>query len=228
MKNLKKPPSASPKKRILIVDDHPSTRLGLKELLNREPDLAVCGEAGDDRQAHALVNATRPDLVLTDLTMPGKGGMEFIREMRKLHPAVPLLVVSMHDEDVYAERVLQGGARGFIMKSEGGRSLMEAVRVVLRGDIYVSKKMSARLLNRIAGRKTNRGETATGALTDREFDVFQLMGQGLGTKEIGQRLHISGKTVETHRNNLKRKLNLPTRTDLTIYAVRWAASKQLI
>jgi DNA-binding NarL/FixJ family response regulator len=213
------------KKRILILDDHPTTRLGLKALLDREPDFVVCCEAGDVSQAHAAVNTCRPDLVVTDLTMPGKGGLEFIRELRKAHPRLPVLVVSMHDEEIYAERALQGGARGFVMKSDDGRNLVAAARQVLRGEIYVSKKMAALLLHQIAGRRPNRRPSGLRTLTGREFDVFQLLGQGLRTGQIAQRLHISGKTVETHRGHIKRKLNLPGHAELTAYAIRWAAAQ---
>lgn len=228
MKNGKQSSGETTRKRILIVDDHPMTRQGISQLLAREPDLLVCGEAADVAHAHAALRHTPPDLVLTDITMPDKSGLEFIREMSRQHPRVPLLVLSMHDESVYAERVLKAGARGYVMKTESGENLLAAVRQVLRGEIYVSKKISALLLDRIAGRRANREDATMSTLTDREFDVFQLIGQGLGTKEIAQRLHISGKTVETHRGHLKRKLKLSTRSELTSHAVRWAAAKQLI
>lgn len=225
MKKTKPTPLKNGKKRILIVDDHPTTRLGLKALLDREPDFVVCCEAGDVSQAHVAVNTCRPDLVLTDLTMPGKGGLEFIRELRKAHPRLPVLVVSMHDEEIYAERALQGGARGFVMKSDDGRNLVAAARQVLRGEIFVSKKMAALLLHQLAGRQRHQGPAGLRTLTGREFDVFQLLGQGLRTSQIAQRLHISGKTVETHRAHIKRKLNLPGHAELTAYAVRWSAAK---
>jgi DNA-binding NarL/FixJ family response regulator len=225
MKKINPIAAKTGKKRILIVDDHPTTRLGLKALLNREPDFIVCDEAGDVSQAHAAVDACHPDLVLTDLTLPGKGGLEFIRELHKAHPQLPVLVVSMHDEEIYAERALQGGARGFVMKSDDGRNLVAAVRQVLRGEIYVSKKMNALLLHQIAGRRPHREPVGLRTLTGREFDVFQLLGQGLRTSQIAQRLHISGKTVETHRSHIKRKLNLPGHAELTAYAVRWAAAR---
>lgn len=224
MKKANQAAATAGKKRILIVDDHPTTRMGLTALLGREPDFAVCGEAGNVRQAHAAVDALHPDLVLTDLTLPGKGGLEFIRELRKAHPRLPVLVVSMHDEEIYAERALQGGAQGFIMKSDDGRDLVAAARQVLRGEIYVSKNMAARLLHQIAGRRPNRADSGLRTLTGREFDVFQLMGQGLATRQIAQRLHISGKTVETHRSHIKRKLKLPGHAELTAFAVRWAAA----
>jgi len=228
MNTGKKSTAAAAPKRILIVDDHPMTRHGMSQLLGREVDLTVCGEVADAAQAQASLRNARPDLILTDITLPGKGGLEFVRDMTCQHPGLPLLVVSMHDEGIYAERALQAGARGYIMKSAGGEDLLTAVRQVLRGEIYVSKKMSTLLLGRIAGRQSNRPNAAISNLTQREFEVFQLIGQGLGTREIAQRLCLSGKTVETHRAHLKEKLRLPTRAELTAYAVRWAAANQLI
>jgi DNA-binding NarL/FixJ family response regulator len=227
MKTSGQPMTDTPRKRILIVDDHPLTRLGLSQLLNREPGWMVCGETGDAREVQAAMKHSRPDLILTDLTMPGKSGLEFIQDMRQSHPQLPLLVVSMHDEAIYAERVLRAGARGYIMKSEGGDLLLEAVRQVLNGEIYLSKKMSGLLLSQMVGQRSNPQETAIGSLTEREFAVFQLMGQGLITKEIGHRLHVSGKTVETHRGHIKKKLRLPNTASLAAYAIRWAVSRQL-
>jgi DNA-binding NarL/FixJ family response regulator len=215
-------------RQILIVDDHPMTREGLSGLLGREADLAICGEAGSVAQAHDLVKKLRPDLVITDITLPDKSGMEFVREMKKIHPGVPVLVVSMHDEHIYAERLLQAGAVGYLMKSEDGGKLVEAVRWVLDGGIYVSRNLSESMLNHRTKRKGQQGQTPVAGFTEREFDVFQLIGQGLGTKAIAQRLHISGKTVETHRGNLRRKLKQETSAKLAAYAVRWAAANQLI
>ena len=228
MTTRKQTPAEVVRKRVLIVDDHPMTREGIRQLLGREVDLMVCGEVADLPQAHAAIRAACPDLVLTDITMPGKSGLELVREVSQLRPGLPLLVVSMHDETIYAERALQAGARGYIMKTEGGGELLRAVRQVLRGEMYVSKRMSEFLLNRIARRPANQEQGTISNLTAREFEVFQLIGQGLGTREIAQRLHISGKTVATHRAHLKDKLQLLARAELTSYAIRWAASKQLI
>jgi DNA-binding NarL/FixJ family response regulator len=215
-------------RRIIILDDHPMTREGLSGLLGREADLSICGQAGSVTQAHELVKKMKPDLVITDITLPDKSGMEFVREMKKIHPGVPVLVVSMHDEQIYAERLLQAGAVGYVMKSEDGGKLVEAVRWVLDGGIYVSRNLSESMLNHLAKRKGRQGQTPVAGLTEREFDVFQLIGQGLGTKAIAQRLHISGKTVETHRSNLRRKLKQETSAKLASHAARWAATNQLI
>lgn len=216
------------RKRILLVDDHPMTRHGVSHLLNREPDLKVCGEVENAQLALATVKTLKPDLVLTDLTMPGKSGLDFLKDMTVLHPGVPVLVLSMHDESIYAERVLRAGAHGYLMKSEGGDKLIGAVRQVLQGGIYVSSGVSANLLNLLTGRATRQSDATMTRLTDRELEVFQLIGQGLSTSDIGKRLHISGKTVETHRIHLKEKLKLKTRSELATHAIRWAVANQLI
>ncbi len=214
--------------KILIVDDHPITRHGLAQLLNHETDLAVCGEAENVQQALGLIDSRRPDLVLTDITMAGKSGLELIKEMQTLHPRVAVLVLSMHDESIYAERILRAGARGYLMKSAGGAELLVAIRHVLRGEVYLSKKMSAKMVNRLSGTRSRRNRPALEMLTDREFEVFQLLGQGLSTREIGRRLHISPKTVDTHRLNIKEKLGMQTLPELMRHAVRWGATQALI
>jgi DNA-binding NarL/FixJ family response regulator len=154
--------------------------------------------------------------------------LELLKEMQALHPEIPVLVLSMHDESVYAERVLRAGGRGYLMKSAGGGELLKAVRNVLKGDVYVSRQMSARLLDRFSGPRTRAGPDTFGNLTEREFDVFQLLGQGLSAREIGKRLHISSKTVDTHRLHIKEKLGLRTMPELMRHAVRWGATQELI
>jgi DNA-binding NarL/FixJ family response regulator len=212
----------------MIVDDHPMTRRGLVQLISAESDLAVSAEAGSAHQALAALVPPLPDLVLADITMPGKSGLEFIKEMQALHPEVPVLVLSMHDESIYAERVLRSGGRGYIMKTEGGEKLLAAIRQVLSGQIYVSESMSATILAMFANRRSAAADTGLAVLTDREFEVFQLLGQGLSTRQIGARLGISIPTVGTHRMQIKKKLKLETGSQLTQRAVRWAASQQAI
>ncbi len=212
------------RKRILIVDDHPMTRHGLAQLMRHEPDLLVCGEAHNAHEALEALPAVRPDLVLTDISMPGKSGLEFIKDLRTLHPDVPVLVISMHDELIYAERVLRSGGRGYVMKSEGGEKVLEAIRRVLQGEVYISRPMSTALLGSLGRNRSKRDERLLGSLTDREFEVFQLIGQGIPTNEISRRLNLSIKTVGTHRVNIKQKLNLQTATELVKYAVRWTAT----
>ena len=216
---------ANAKTRILIVDDHPMMRQGLAQLVNNEPDLAVCCEAENAHQALAVIDKALPDLVLADITLPDKGGIELIKDIQALHPGLAVLVISMHDESLYAERVLRAGGRGYIMKHEGGKKLMEAIRQVLSGQIYVSEKMSARILETFSGRKPEQSASPVARLSDREFEVFQLIGQGKGTKEIAQHLNLSVKTVEVHRAKIKEKLSLQTATDLVRYAVRWAEAQ---
>ena len=216
---------AAGRKRILVVDDHPMTRHGLTHLLNREPDLTVCGEAGNAKQALELAQTLRPDLVLVDLIMPDKSGLEFIKDLKALAPEIALLVLSMHDETMYAERALRAGARGSVMKSEGGEKILEAIRGVFRGQIYLSASMAATVFNNLAEGQPRQGNSALAALTDREFEVFNLLGRGLSTEEIGQQLHLSIKTVGTHRVHIKEKLNVKTGAELMKEAVRWAAAQ---
>lgn len=174
--------------RVLVVDDHPMTRYGIARLIEQEPDLVVCGEAENVSRGLAAVRELKPHVVLADLTMPDGEGLELIKNVRSLHPEVAVLVVSMHDEALYAERALRAGARGYIMKNEGGEKLVEAIRQVLQGKIYVSENMSGKVLEIFSGRRRRADDTTIGKLTDREFEVFRLLGQGLTTREIGQQL----------------------------------------
>jgi DNA-binding NarL/FixJ family response regulator len=214
-------------RRILVVDDHPMTRYGITQLLQQEPDLEVCGEAGSARQALSAVEALAPDMVLTDLSMPGQHGLEFIKDMHALHPDMDVLVVSMHDETLFAERVLRAGARGYIMKNEGGEKLVEAVRLVLQGKVYISEPLSSSLLDHFTGRRPSNSGKALGKLTDREFEVFQLIGKGLATREIAQTLHVSIKTVDTHRLHVRQKLKLKSGPELIKHAVQFVSANGL-
>jgi DNA-binding NarL/FixJ family response regulator len=216
------------RRRIFILDDHPLTRYGLTQLIKHERDLVVCGEAESASQALAAIKPARPDLVLADITMPGKSGLEFIKDMQTQHPGVPVLVISMHDESLYAERVLRAGGRGYIMKNEGGERVLEAIRHVLQGQVYVSKHVSAALLDVLTRHRPAACEGTPSALSDREFEVFQLIGQGLSAQQIGQRLNLSIKTVGTHRQHIKQKLKARTGPELIRLAVRWAAAQQLV
>jgi len=210
---------------ILIVDDHPMMSLGLAALLHNEPDLAVSAEAENAHQALAAISVRRPDLVIADITLPDKNGLELIKDIQALHAGLSVLVVSMHDESLYAERVLRAGGRGYIMKQEGGKKLMEAIRHVIAGKVYVSEKMSARILEMISGGRGAPSASPVERLTDREFEIFQLIGQGKGTREIAGKLHVSVKTVEVHRLHLKEKLELKTGPELIRFAVRWAETQ---
>jgi DNA-binding NarL/FixJ family response regulator len=213
-------------KRVLIVDDHPMMRNGLAQLIGNEPDLKVCAEAGTAGQAIDIVTKQKFDLALLDISLPDKSGLELIKDIRALQPELPVLIVSMHDEMIYAERVLRAGGRGYIMKQAGGEKFLAAIRQVLSGQIYVSDHMSARILEVFSGRQpASHSSSPVRTLSDREFEVFQLIGQGIGTREIAAKLHLSVKTVEVHRANIKEKLALKTATELVRYAVRWVDSQ---
>ncbi|HEX4262954.1 MAG TPA: response regulator transcription factor [Verrucomicrobiae bacterium] len=209
-------------KRILIVDDHPMMRQGLAQLIDNEPDLKVVAEADTGGQGLDIVVSQTLDMALIDISLPDKNGLELIKDIHTVKPELPILIVSMHDEALYAERVLRAGARGYIMKQEGGKKLLQAIRQILTGQIYVSEKMSARILETFSGRRSEGSSSPVARLSDREFEVFQLIGQGKGTKEIAQHLNLSVKTVEVHRAKIKEKLSLLTATDLVRYAVRWS------
>lgn len=220
-------PAAPPpaRKSVLLVDDHPFMRAGLRQLIDRQPDLFVGGEAGNPSEAFQQLARAVPDLILTDLTMPGRGGLEFLRDIRATHGKVPILVVSMHDEGVYAERALRAGARGYIMKEAGGENLLAALRRVLAGEIYVSPRMSARILDAISTGRPRGSRSPIEQLTDREFEVFQLIGQGKSTRDIATALHLSPKTVDVHRGHIKEKLGLRDVTALIRHAVRWVETQ---
>ena len=218
--------AAKNKKRILIVDDHPMMRQGLAQLIGEEADLTICGEAEKASQALEGIGKLKPDLVLADISLPDKSGLELIKDMQAIQPGLMVLVISMHDESLYAERVLRAGGRGYIMKQEGGKKLMTAIRQVLSGQIYVSEKISARILEGFSGRRASNDSSPVDKLSDRELEVFQLIGEGKGTREIAAQLHLSVKTVEVHRAHIKEKLSLKTAPELIRSAVRWAETQQ--
>lgn len=228
-----KPPGSGRSKpakqyRVLVLDDHPMTRYGIARLIELEPDLICCGEAENTRRAMAAVKTTKPDVVLVDLTLPGGEGLEFIKDLRALHPGIAVLVVTMHDEELYAARALRAGARGYLMKSEGGEKLVEAIHQILRGNTYLSTKMSEKAADILAARHERVVDPGLSLLTDREFEVFRLLGQGLTTRELGQCLHLGTKTVETHRLHIREKLRIKTGAALIQYAVRWAGAQELL
>ncbi len=225
MKSNKTP--ANTKKKLLVVDDHPMMRQGLAQLITNEPDLVICAEAENGRQAIEAIPKAKPDLVLADISLPDKNGLELIKDIQALHAGLPVLVISMHEESLYAERVLRAGGRGYIMKQEGGKKLMEAIRQVLGGRIYVSEKISSKILEGLSGHSANASHPKVEMLTDREFEVLQLLGQGRGTREVSQQLHLSIKTIEVHRANIKKKLGLKTATELIRYAVQWVETQSV-
>ncbi len=210
--------------RVMIVDDHPMTRDGLVHLIDREPDLMVAWQAENAAQALQTAVAEQPDLALVDITLPDKGGIDLIKDLKAVSPATKVLVLSMHDESLYAERALRAGARGYVTKQAGGAKLMQAIRRVLGGHIYVSEKTAERIVEIFSGQSTDSTRSPVARLSDREFEVFQLIGQGLPAPEIGGRLCISAKTVEAHRVKIKSKLGLGSAAELIAFAARWSAS----
>lgn len=222
--NKKTAKKTDAKKRILIVDDHPMMRQGLSQLIANELDLEVCCEAATAAEGLAALMKSKPDLVIADISLPDKNGLELIKDMRAVAPEALILIISMHDESLYAERTLKAGARGYVMKQEGGARLLEAMRQVLAGQISVSPGMSAKILELFSGGKASRPAGSVAGLSDRELEVFELIGGGRSTKEIAGILNLSAKTVEVHRLNIKGKLGLTSATELIRQAVRWVES----
>lgn len=213
-------------KRLLLVDDHPIMRHGLVQLISAENDLEVCGEAGNAAEGMNAVAKHTPDLVIADLTLPDKHGLEFIKDLRVMHPETQVMVLSMHDESLYAERALRAGARGYLMKEAAADNLIRAVRRVLGGDIYLSDKMSSLMLELLSGQRKTAPIAGVDRLTDRELEVLQLIGNGKGTRQIADQLHISVRTIDAHRAHIKDKLQLPDGNALVRYAVRWVENQQ--
>jgi DNA-binding NarL/FixJ family response regulator len=209
------------RKKIMLVDDHPMMRAGLAQFINKQADMKICCEFGSAAEAFEAFGQFEPDLVLTDITMPGKGGIEFIKDLLATNPKLAILVVSMHDEAVYAERVLRAGARGYIMKEAGGENFLAAIRQVLSGQVYVSPRISAKILDNLTGRTPRGANSPVEKLSDREFEIFELIGQGKGTRDIATQLHLSPKTVEAHRGHIREKLELKDATALVHQAIRW-------
>jgi DNA-binding NarL/FixJ family response regulator len=210
--------------RILIVDDHPLVRLSLREFIRREKDLEVCGEAEDREQALAAAEATKPHLAIIDLTLKSSNGMELIKDMRDRHPEIQILVLSMHDETIHAERAIRAGARGYITKQEATTRVMVAIRQIMNGEIYWSERAAARVASKIAGPARGVAESPVDCLTDRELQVFEMIGSGKSTRQIAASLHIDVSTVETYRARIKEKLNLKDSLALLQYAIRWQIS----
>jgi DNA-binding NarL/FixJ family response regulator len=222
MKTKSKNSIASKRKRILLVDDHPLIREGLTQWINRAGDLEVCGEAESAAQAMSRAEKLKPELVLVDISLAGGDGFELIKNLRALEPERPLLVLSMHDESLNAGRALRAGARGYIMKRAGGERVVEAIREVFQGRIVVSPAMATHLLEEYSGNPSSfGGQSMLPNLTDREFQVLQLVGEAKNNREIAERLHLSHKTVETHRLNAMRKLKLSTPAKLLRFAMQF-------
>jgi DNA-binding NarL/FixJ family response regulator len=206
--------------RILIVDDHPLVRESLKKLIQREPDLVVCGEAENRERAVAMMTSAEPALAIIDLTLKDSHGLELIKDLRERFPQVQCLVLSMHDEMIYAERAIRAGARGYITKQEAPAKILLAIRKILKGEIYWSEKVAAHIASRVAQAPSSAAKF--GRLTDREMEVFQLIGAGKSTRQIAATLHIDVSTVETYRARIKEKLNLESGLELICHAIHCA------
>lgn len=215
---------AAVRRRVLIVDDHPIVRQGLKRMIEAEPDMEVCGEAATEAQARRAIRELTPDIVIVDLALQEGDGLELVRDVHAHHPDVPMLVLSMHDETIYAERLLSEGASGYIMKQAAADQLLNALRTVLRGETYLSETLMSQLRSR-AGNSVGEGNPVE-RLSNRELQVLNLVGRGVSSREIASELGLSVKTVESHRQSIKRKLNLTTNSQLLQYAINWFAGRR--
>lgn len=209
------------KKRVVIVDDHPVVRERLAQLINHELDMETCGEAEDTRSAMEIIRKTMPDLVIVDITLRGSSGIDLIRHLKGLSIKVPMLVLSMHEESIYAERVLRAGASGYITKHQPAHEIAAAIRKVLAGDVYLSEKMTAGVLKTLTGSGVKSQPQPIERLADREFEVFTLIGRGHSLHEIAKLLQIGLATVSTYRQRIKAKLDLNTTTELQHFAITW-------
>jgi DNA-binding NarL/FixJ family response regulator len=213
---------ASPR-RVFVVDDHPMMRLGLRQFLEEAGDFMVCGEAATAAEALRDIPLKRPEVIVLDLSLAGRSGLDLLKDLRLHHPSIPVLVHSMHDEQVFAERALRAGAQGYLMKQETGVHVVQALRQVLRGETFLSDRLRSGSRGRRSGTRATR--TPIASLTRREFEVFQLIGQGLSSQQIAAELGLSLKTIDAHREHMKRKLNVRGSTELNLLAVRWSATE---
>jgi DNA-binding NarL/FixJ family response regulator len=220
------PSHALGKRKVLIVDDHPIVRQGLRLMIDEEPDLKVCGEAQSEREARVAIRDLEPDVAIVDISLAQGDGLELVRDVHAHHPGLPMLVLSMHDELIYAERLLAAGASGYIMKHAASDQLLVALRRVLAGERYVSESLAENLGRMRGGAESRRAsDDPIERLSNRELQVLSLIGRGQSSREAADRLGLSVKTVETHRQSLKRKLNLATNAQLLQYAINWYATR---
>ena len=210
------------KSRLLLVDDHPLFREGLRQLIERDADLTVCGEAATGAEALEGIARFKPDLVLVDISLGGSSGLDLIKAIRSECEELPVLVVSMHEESLYAERALRAGAMGYVMKHEPGKTVKAAIHKVLSGEMYLSEKMSSTIISKFMHGAAERPASPIELLSDRELEVFRMLGQGKGTRQIGQDLGITVATVNSFRNRIKEKLHLKTATEVMLHAIQWA------
>ncbi len=215
------------KKKIIIVEDHPIFSLGLSELINQEDDLEVCGISESVHDSWQLIEELQPDLIIADITLKDGDGIELVKEVQKRYKGLPVLILSMHDEFLYAERALHAGARGYIMKEQAMESVVTATRQVLDGKIYLSEKVKEHILSNLSDKPSIKDKSPIDRLTDREFEVFRLIGEGYSTREIAEKLHLSVKTIGTHKERIKEKLAVKHASELIRYAVHWEKTGKL-
>ena len=218
--------STNKKSRVLVVDDHPIVRQGLALLINREDDLTVCGEAQDAHAAMQAIASVKPDILIVDISLNGPDGLDLLKDVRMRHPELPVLILSMHDESVYAERALRAGAQGYIMKQEATEKVLVAVRRILSHEIYISERIANRMLQRYIGNRGAGRPSSIANLTDRELEVFRLIGEGHSTRQIAEELHISVKTVESYQAHIKEKLSLRSARELVQHAIQWSIGEK--
>ncbi len=216
---------ASHKLKVLLVDDHPITRQGMKALVNQQPNLEVCGEADNAPYAIELVGKLQPDLAIVDIALKTTNGIELTKNIKVQAPNLPVLIVSMHDEGLYAERALRAGAMGYLMKQEAGEKIIAAIQRLLQGEIYLSDKIKEKMLHRFVNKKGDNMVFSIDTLSDREMEVFQLIGNGYSTRQIAQKLNLSSKTIDSYREHLKLKLNLDSGAELVRHAIQWARNE---
>jgi DNA-binding NarL/FixJ family response regulator len=212
--------------RVLIVDDHPIVRQGLRRVMENEDDLTVCGEAESVGDARAAIKEFNPDVIVADISLKQGDGIELVRDVRAHHPHLPILVLSMHDETIYAERLLAAGANGYIMKQAASEQFLVAIRRVIEGGIYVSESIGNKMIQKFASGGTYLSANPIDRLSNRELQILHMIGKGMSTREAAQSLNLSIKTVESHRQRIKRKLNLTTGTQLVQYAVNWFTGRE--
>ncbi len=216
-----------PKHKVLIVDDHPIFCLGMSELINKETDLVVCGSVENIKDANKAIDTLCPDMVIVDISLKDGSGIDLVEDIKKNHKGLPTLVLSMYDESLYAERAFLAGARGYVMKQEAISYVVKAIRQVLKGDIYASDQIKDKVFKRLTSQVNSEEQSPLDLLTNRELEVFRLIGNGLSSKEISEQLHLSIKTIGTYRENIKDKLNIKHFTELVKVAVHWAQKIEL-
>ena len=219
--------SAPPKKKVFVVDDHPIVRQGLAQMLNREADLMVCGEAEDASTVLQAITTVKPDILIVDISLNGPDGLDLLKNIRTRYPGLPVLILSMHDESIYAERALRAGANGYIMKQEAAEKVLGAVRQILNHETYVSDRVASKILQRYISGSDSPKSSPLSDLSDRELEVFRLIGMGHSTRMIAEELHLSVKTVESYQAHIKDKLSLKNGRELVQHAIQWALSEKV-